>query len=608
MPQRTKKSERNKGKNEKKEEPASKMAFNLIQLVTQSFMKENFDPKMDVFSINRPPLSLKNCDIDKEASEAAKSGNVEKYCKELTQRLEQSINEAMEDVMKYVAKFNEQALAILREEEQKEELGDLAENAERPDAKFKFLPVALHDIVEQLRKLQEDREIICNCLTTAVNEYPLILQRQITEYVARVIEKVSVAAKDLLLKHEAREPDEESLASIAETGASLEVAGGKELAKSESKDDSKDLPVAEKMECEALTSNKSIAEAAMSLGDDEGDAMARCELNDNSKKSSITQRNDNQLTTTRSSIDEPQEATCSAESDGEKLEGSESDKSSANMPINGLGDEHVIPAPPPLPPVKSLYLDVATSSAEGDGEKLEGSESDKSSANMPTTDLGDEHVIPTPPPPPPVKSLYLDKVDEINESILGHRKHQVNQVKRELNFAIAKLTSEVITSYEQASALQKQNSPVLEKSIIDFLKNQETKKTFFIKEITERLHRVLRMLTPEPEVNDPNLELQNLNETVKLLHFLQSTRAIPLDKISVTAIMNEKNGVLFYLLLFVGVFLIVLALSLNGEWLALLMFVAIIFIFIVKSWQGIFSSRKRNIEVFGRVKKPVKID
>ena len=558
MPQRTKKSERSKRKTEEKEESASKMAFNLIQLVSQSFMKESFEPKTDVEwdSVNLPALFLKNYDIEKEANEAAKSGNVENYCTELAQRLEQSINEAMEDVIEYVTKFKEQVLAILREEEEREELGDVAENAESPDAKFKSLPDALHNIVEQLRKLQEDREIICNCLTTAVNEYPLILQRQITEEVARVIEKVSVAAKDLLVKLEVREPDEESCASVAETGAILELGGGKELAKSESKDDSKDLPVAEKMESEVLTSSKSIAEAAVSL-EDEGDEMPRCQLNDNSKKPSITERNDNQLTTTRSLIDEPQ---------------------------------------------------AATSSADGDGEKLEGSESDKSSANMPITELGDEHVIPTPPPPPPVKSLYLDKVDEINERILGHRKHQVNQVKRELNFAIARLTSEVITSYEQASALQKQNSPVLEKSIIDFLKNQETKKTFFIKEITERLHTVLRMLISEPGVNDPNLELRNLNETVKLLHLLQSTRACHLDKISVTTIMNETNGVLFCLLLFVGVFLIVLTLSLNGEWLALMMFVAIIFIFIVKAWQGIFSSRKRKIEGFGRVKKPVKID
>ena len=231
MPQRTKKSERNKRTNERKEEPASKMAFNLIQLVSQSFMKESFEPKTDVEwdSVNLPALFLKNYDIEKEANEAAKSGNVENYCTELAQRLEESINEAMEDVIEYVTKFKEQVLAILREEEERGELGDVAENAERPDAKFKSLPDALHNTVEQLRKLQEDREIICNCLTTAVNEYPLILQRQITEEVARVIEKVSVAAKDLLVKLEVREPDEESCASIAETGASFR-AGWRERA------------------------------------------------------------------------------------------------------------------------------------------------------------------------------------------------------------------------------------------------------------------------------------------------------------------------------------------------------------------------------------------
>ena len=94
MPQRTKKSERNKRTNERKEEPASKMAFNLIQLVSQSFMKESFEPKTDVEwdSVNLPALFLKNYDIEKEANETAKSGNVENYCTELAQRLEQSIN------------------------------------------------------------------------------------------------------------------------------------------------------------------------------------------------------------------------------------------------------------------------------------------------------------------------------------------------------------------------------------------------------------------------------------------------------------------------------------------------------------------------------------
>ena len=120
MPQRTKKSERNKRTNERKEEPASKMAFNLIQLVSQSFMKESFEPTTngEWDSVNLPALFLKNCDIEKEANEAAKSGHVENYCKELAQRLEESMNKATEDVMKYVTKFNEQVLAILREEEE----------------------------------------------------------------------------------------------------------------------------------------------------------------------------------------------------------------------------------------------------------------------------------------------------------------------------------------------------------------------------------------------------------------------------------------------------------------------------------------------------------
>ena len=54
----------------------------------------------------------------KRGNEAAKSGHVENYCKELAQRLEESMNKATEDVMKYVTKFNEQVLAILREEEE----------------------------------------------------------------------------------------------------------------------------------------------------------------------------------------------------------------------------------------------------------------------------------------------------------------------------------------------------------------------------------------------------------------------------------------------------------------------------------------------------------
>jgi len=253
--------------------------------------------------------------------------------------------------------------------------------------------------------------------------------------------------------------------------------------------------------------------------------------------------------------------------------------------------------------------EVVTNFEKDGGDNVMDSESDEDSEKPPITDQDDEHVIPTPPPPPPVKSLCRDKVDEINESILEHRKYQLNHVKKELNFAIARLTSEVIKSYEQATALQKHVAPSLEKSTLDFMQNQETKKTLFIKEISTRIHKVLRLLTPEPEIDDPNLQLEDLSETIRLLYLLQTTRKYHVDKASVTTTStSEKIGVEYYILLLLLVFVTVTALSLNGEWLALIMFMAIAFIFSIKSWQGILSVKKKNVEGFRRVKKSEKID
>lgn len=253
--------------------------------------------------------------------------------------------------------------------------------------------------------------------------------------------------------------------------------------------------------------------------------------------------------------------------------------------------------------------EVVTSFEKDGGDDLMDSKSDEDSEKPPITDQDDEHVIPTPPPPPPVKSLCRDKVDEINESILEHRKYQLNQIKKELNFAIARLTSEVIKSYEQTTALQTHVAPSLEKSPVDFMQSQETKKTYFIKEIATRIHKVLRLLTPEPEIDDPNLQLEDLSETIRLLYLLQATRKYPLDKASVTTTStNEKIKVEFYILLLLTVIGTVMALSLNGEWLALIMFMALVFVFMIKSWQGILSVRKKSVEVFRRVKKSEKID
>ncbi|KAJ7357683.1 hypothetical protein OS493_023816 [Desmophyllum pertusum] len=139
------------------------------------------------------------------------------------------------------------------------------------------------------------------------------------------------------------------------------------------------------------------------------------------------------------------------------------------------------------------------------------------------------------------------------------------------------------------------------------MEKQETKKTFFIKEISTRVHKVLRMLSPEPE--EVNAELHDLDETVKLLHFLQTSRNYHVDKIAVTTCTtNAQVGIMFYSLLFLAFFVIALSLSLNREWFALIMFVAVTLIFVIKSWQGIFSGKKKRVEVFGRKKKAEKID
>ena len=247
----------------------------------------------------------------------------------------------------------------------------------------------------------------------------------------------------------------------------------------------------------------------------------------------------------------------------------------------------------------------ASKTTAADSEEVEkhvtNSESDEDS-EKPAIGTDDEHVIPTPPPPPPVKPIHCADVDGIQENNMELKKYQVNQLRKELSFAIARLTSEVIKSYEQACILQKHGSPSLEKSTLDFMEKQETKKTFYIKEISTRMEKVLKMLSPQPEMNT---ELQDLDETVKLLHFLQTTRNYYVDKIAVT---TATNSFMFNCLPPLAFFVIVLALSLNGEWLGLIVFLAVILICVVKSWQGMNSAMRKRVEVFARKKKAEKID
>ena len=228
-------------------------------------------------------------------------------------------------------------------------------------------------------------------------------------------------------------------------------------------------------------------------------------------------------------------------------------------------------------------------------------ESDEDS-EKPAIGTDDEHVIPTPPPPPPVKPIHNAKVDEIQENIMELKKYQVNQLRKELSFAIARLTSEVIKSYEQACILQKHGSRSLEKSTLDFIEKQETKKTFYIKEISTRVAKVIKILSPQSEVNT---ELQDLDETVKLLHFLQTTRNYYVDKVAVT---TTTNSFMFKFLPPLAFLAIVLTMSFNGEWLGLIVFLAVILICVIKSWQGMNSANRKRVEVFARKKKAEKID
>lgn len=256
----------------------------------------------------------------------------------------------------------------------------------------------------------------------------------------------------------------------------------------------------------------------------------------------------------------------------------------------------------------NLMMEEAAQSTHKDGgDDLEDTESHEKNENAQITEQEGEHVIPTPPPPPPVKSPPLDRKDEMNNHFLKCRKQQVELAKKELNFSIARLTSEVITSYEQATSLRKRGSSLLHKSILDFLQNQETKKTFFIKEILTRVHRILEVLTPETE-NDDNAELLDLNETVKLLYLLQKSKTYHVDGVAVTRATFDKIGVLYYTLLIVGLLVVALALCFNGEWLSLIVFAVVVFVFIVKAWQAVISVKKKRVEVFGRVKSRKKID
>ena len=240
---------------------------------------------------------------------------------------------------------------------------------------------------------------------------------------------------------------------------------------------------------------------------------------------------------------------------------------------------------------------------ENKGNETVEKEQDEKSEKGPITEQEEEydHVIPNSPPTPPIYSSFRD----VN---MHFTREDVNQIKRELHLAISRLTSEVITSYEQARAMQRHVPPSLNQIFVDFTRNQEIKKTFFIKEIITCVEKVLNKLTPEPKVHDLDNDLQDLNETVKLLHTLQTSKKYEVHGVAVTRTAPNTIGLLFYVLLITSLSLIVLLLSFTGERFALIAFVVVVFFFMLKSWQALFSAGKKRVEVFGRVKKSEKLD
>ena len=229
-----------------------------------------------------------------------------------------------------------------------------------------------------------------------------------------------------------------------------------------------------------------------------------------------------------------------------------------------------------------------------ENEALE-NESDKNSEKAPIIEREDKHEIPTPPPPPPLYSSLRD-VNVICTRV------NANLLRKELNFAVSRLTSEVITSYEQARALQKRVPLSLDQPILDFMQNQEIKKTFFIKEIITRVHEVLSMLIPEVR------ERQDLDETVNgLWYFLQTYKKYKVHGLSVTRVPHDKIGFLFYILLIFTLTVIALLLSLTGKNFALVVVVPVVLIFMLRWWQSVISAGWKNVQVFGRVKKSEKI-
>ena len=486
---------------------------------------------------------LKGYKIDEDVKKAVENGDIEEYCKDLVTKLTKYAQTTGARVAARVVKVKDKAFAIVREECQRKKQGGSKDgNSEQKSFEAKLKSIPQSSKELVLQALaSSDPMLYCNFIANEIHKTVLAIQT------VQAVEEAKKVANEVFEAAKALQESKLESCKIDEDEMNFETT--------------------------AVEKDRANSDCNSSSSQAENEDETRLDSEDDEKEL---------LDSESTSSSQADEEEIYLETEDTELVENESNRTSSET----NEDETII------------------DSGE-DEEDLVNSESEEDREEPPIREQDDEHVIPTPPPPPPMKPMQHNKVDEIQENILELKKYQVNQLRKELNFAIARLTSEVIKSYEQACILQKHGSLSLEKSALDFIQNQETRKTFYIKEIATRVRQVLRMLSREPEVN---AELQDLDETVKLLYFLQTSRNYYVDKIAVTTAINEKVGFMFNFLLPLAVFVIAVILILNGEWVGLIILVAVVLICMIKSWQAMLSAGRKRIQVFGRKKKAEKID
>ena len=600
------------GENECLEEPgllSSTETLTVVQLPTDESWEEQCELNSDQMQMLLLKTSLLNgYNIDEDVKGAIESGNIKEYCRELVPKLTEYAQNRGSKVIEVVVRLKDQAFALVREEVQRNRSdqskhGDTEQ--ERFQEKLESLPKSSNRLVREALS-NPDPELFCNRMGNEIQKTVAAMHAQAKIDAKRVAREVSKVAK-------AKRKE----SKLAEKKNSMVDEGEKRLEKISDEKDLLDLETSDS-NTSGLQADEDSNTSSLQVSDEDSNISSLpADKEETYLEAEDLEPVKNESNTASSQASDDKKTAINSEEVEKDVTNRESDEDS-EKPAIATDDEHVIPTPEPPPPqaedLEPVKTESNTASSQAsevkktaiNSEEVEkhvtNRESDEDS-EKPAIGTDDDHVIPTPPPPPPqVSQIHNAKVDEIQEKNLELKKYQVNQLRKELSFAMARLTSEVIKSYEQACILQKHGPPSLEKSTLDFMEKQETKKTFYIKEISTRVDKIIKMLSPQSEMNT---ELQDLDETVKLLHFLQSTRNYYVDKVAVS---TNTNSFMFNILPPLAFLATVITLSLNGEWIGLIVFLAIILICLIKSWHGANSTCKKRVEVFARKKKAEKID